>query len=178
MELYVARHGETEWNVQKRLCGLTDIPLNTKGEAQAQTLANELAAKGIALDAIIASPLIRAQQTAMAVSRQFGIKVETDARLVEQNHGIYEGGSNQNPDFLLNKAQFAKRYPEGESMMQVGARIYTFLDELKQRKDVERVLLVSHGGTCRVLKTYFDDMTNESFFLWRMDNVQCMAYTL
>lgn len=178
MELYVARHGETEWNAVERLCGRTDLPLNSRGREQANALAEELLRKNIAVDRIIASPMIRAQQTAEIVAARLGTRVETEARLIEQNYGLYEGGDARNPDFLSNKKQFAFRYPEGESMMQVAGRVYPFLDELKRRGDLHTVLLISHGGTCRVLNTYFEDVTNEAFAKWRMGNAECLHYRL
>ena len=178
MELYVARHGETEWNAAARLCGRTDLPLNERGRQQAVVLAETLAALDRRFDLIIASPLTRAQQTAAIVSEKLGLAVETDDRLIEQNYGAYEGGSTQNCDFLVNKRQFAYRYPNGESMLQVGYRIYDFLEALKRRTDLNRVLLISHGGTCRVLHTYFEDETNEEFFQWGMQNAELKRYSL
>ena len=68
MKLYVARHGETEWNVRRKVCGRTDIPLTDTGIEQAKQLAEKAAELDI--DIIIASPMIRAQQTATAVSEK------------------------------------------------------------------------------------------------------------
>ena len=112
------------------------------------------------------------------MAEKLGLAVETDDRLIEQNYGVYEGGSTQNCDFLVNKRQFAYRYPNGESMLQVGYRIYDFLEALKRRTDLNRVLLISHGGTCRVLHTYFEDETNEEFFQWGMQNAELKRYSL
>lgn len=178
MELYVARHGETEWNAAERLCGRTDLPLNETGEAQAAALADKLVGEAKSIERIIASPMTRAQQTARIIAQRLGVSVETDERLIEQNYGVYEGGSVQNPDFLENRKQFAYRYPNGESMMQVACRVYALLDDLKRRGDLQRVLLVSHGGTCRVLHTYFEDETNEAFVQWRMKNAEVRRYIL
>jgi probable phosphoglycerate mutase len=63
-------------------------------------------------------------------------------------------------------------------MMQVAARVYAFLDELKAHTELSAVLLVSHGGLCRVLNTYFEDIDNEAFFYWQMDNTEIRRYTL
>ena len=178
MQLYVARHGQTEWNATERLCGRTDLPLDTTGLAQADALGEQLFQQAYGIDLIIASPLIRAQQTACAVAARLKLRVETDHRLIEQDYGLYEGGSAQNPDFLHNRQQFAFRYPGGESMMQVAQRVYGFLDDLKRREGLNGVLLVSHGGACRVLNTYFEDITNEAFAQWRMENAEVRRYTL
>lgn len=178
MRLFVARHGETDWNAQQRLCGRTELPLNATGVLQAEQLGKTLLTQGAEIERLIASPMIRAQQTAHIIAQILGVPVETDDRLIEQNYGVFEGGDIHEPAFQENRRQFAVRYPGGESMMQVATRVYAFLEELKTRNELQNVLLVSHGGTCRVLNTYFEDVTNEAFSNWRMQNAQCLRYTL
>ena len=176
MKLYVARHGQTQWNLEQKICGRTDLPLTEEGQRQADLLAEK--AKNLALDMIIASPMIRAQQTAGAVSRVTGIPVRTDARLIEQDYGIYEGKNRKDAGFLANKRQFAFRYPGGESMMDVAHRVYEFLEELKEKYPEKNILLVCHGGVCRLIRTYFEDMTNEEFFLYSEENANIREYSL
>ena len=176
MKLYVARHGETEWNAQGRICGRTDIPLTERGEAQAKALAEKLAGKGI--DLIIASPMIRARQTAAAVSQEIGIPVVTDDRLIEQDYGIYEGKDRLDAGFLTNKRRFAYRYPGGESMLDVAHRVYGLLEELKEAHPGKTILLVCHGGVCRIVRTYFEDMTNEEFSCYSEANANAREYEL
>ena len=176
MKLYVARHGETEWNAQGRICGRTDIPLTERGEAQAKALAEKLADKGI--DLIIASPMIRARQTAAAVSQEIGIPVVTDDRLIEQDYGIYEGKDRLDAGFLANKRRFAYRYPGGESMLDVAHRVYGLLEELKEAHPGKTILLVCHGGVCRIVRTYFEDMTNEEFSCYSEANANAREYEL
>lgn len=178
MELYVVRHGQTDWNEKGIICGRTDLPLNRTGERQAQLLAEKLENKGAKIDLIIVSPLLRAQQTATAVAERLNIPMETDERLIEQNFGIYEGVADDNVAFLRNRHNFAFRYPKGESMMQMAYRLYGFLDALKERKDKRSVMLVSHGSACRILHTYFEDIDNEAFYRWKMENSECRRYTL
>ena len=79
MKIYAARHGQTRWNVENIVCGRSDIPLTAEGEKQAQALADKAA--DCRLDVIIASPMIRAQQTARAVAERCGIEVLTDKGL-------------------------------------------------------------------------------------------------
>ena len=176
MKLYVARHGETSWNAQNKICGRTDLPLTDRGMEQAKQLAEGLADKGI--DVIIASPMIRAQQTAAAVSKVTGIPVLTDDRLIEQNFGIFEGKDRKTPEYLANKRQFAYRYPGGESQMQVAYRVYSLLEELKRKYPDQNVLLVCHGGVCRAVRTYFEDMTNDEYFSYSEENATARAYEL
>ena len=162
MKLYAARHGETQWNVENRTCGVTDLPLTEKGFAQAQLLAENT--KDLKIDLIISSTMLRARQTAEPVAKLHGVPVLTDKRLVEQNYGIYEGKSRFDEGFLENKRHFAWRYPEGESMMDVAHRIYGLLEEIKQKYPDKNVLLVCHGGVMRLIRSYFENMTNDEYY--------------
>ena len=176
MKLLVTRHGETLWNVQNRICGRTDIPLTEHGKEQAKLLAEKVKDEGI--DLIISSPMIRTRETAVFVSEACHVPILIDGRLIEQHYGIYEGKDRQDPGFLNNKRQFAYRYPGGESMMQVAYRVYGFLEEIKEKYPDKTVLLVSHGGVCRVLRTYFEDMNNDDFFHYSAKNTMLLKYTL
>ena len=95
MKIYVARHGETSWNARNIICGRTDIPLNERGKEQAMLLAERLA--GVSIDRIIASPMIRARQTAETAAEKHGLPIMFDERLIEQNFGIYEGKDRKDP---------------------------------------------------------------------------------
>ena len=176
MKLYVARHGQTEYNAQNRICGVTDLPLTEKGLKQAEELAQKLKDKQI--DVIIASPLIRAQQTAAAVSAVIGMPIVTDSRITEQNFGIYEGKDRGDAGFYANKRQFAVKYPQGESMFQLAGRVYPFIAEIKEKYADKTVLLVCHGGVCRMIRTYFEDMTNEEYASYSPDNAFVAEYEL
>ncbi len=176
MRLFSARHGETEWNRLDKICGRTDIPLNEKGIEQAKILAEAMKSENI--DVIIASPMIRAQQTAGYVAEACGLDIITDERLIEQCYGIYEGEDRHDEGFLANKRCFAYRYPGGESMMMVARRVYAVIEDVKREYEGKNVLLVSHGGVCRVLNTYFHDMTNDEFFEFCQSNALAIEYEL
>jgi len=176
MKLYVTRHGETTWNALNKVCGLTDVPLTENGINQAKALAEELAGEHI--DVILASPLSRAQITASYTAEMLDLPVITEERLIEQNYGIYEGVDRFNEGFLSNKRCFAFRYPGGESMMDVAARTYTLIEEVQKKYAGKNVLFVCHGGVCRVIKTYFCDMTNDEFFHYGQSNCGYEVYEL
>ena len=178
MELWVARHGEVDWNAVGRLCGRTDLPLNAKGLAQAHALAETLAGEGVPFDLVIASPLTRARQTATIAAERLGARLETDDRLMEQDFGIFEGQSNRDADFLHARANFAIHCQGGESALQVVQRLYNFLDALRARAELKRVLLVSHGSAIRVMQTYFRDMDQETFLQWHMENGELLRFQL
>ena len=176
MRLYVARHGQTAWNAENKICGTSDLPLNELGWQQAEALAEKCGAYHI--DLIIASTMLRARQTAGAVAEKYGIPVLTDARLVEQNYGIYEGMDRQTPGFLANKRHFAYRYPGGESMMDVAHRIYGLLEDIKREHEGKTVLLVCHGGVMRLIRSYFEDMTNDEYFHYSEPNASVREFEL
>lgn len=174
MKIYLARHGETTWNAEDRVCGRTDVPLTEKGMEQARNLAEKM--RDLPIDVILSSPLERARRTAQCVADAKGIVCRTEERLIEQDYGIYEGVSRHSGAFLDNKRQFAVRYPGGESMMQVAARTYALLDEIRRKYRGLNVLLVCHGGVIRVMKTYFEDLSNDSFFHYNMQNCGYVEY--
>ncbi|MDY4611540.1 MAG: histidine phosphatase family protein [Sphaerochaetaceae bacterium] len=176
MKIYVARHGQTEWNALNKVCGRTDLPLTEEGVSQAKKLSE--AVSRLHVDSIVVSPMKRALQTARVVSEENGIPYIVDDRLIEQDYGIYEGVDRLDEGFLANKRCFAYRYPQGESMMQVAHRTYSLLDDLRKTHADENILLVCHGGVARVIRTYFIDMTNEEFFHYNADNCSCTEYTL
>ena len=176
MKLYVARHGETEWNALNKVCGRTDIPLTALGMQQAELLADRVEKLDIHL--IVSSPMCRAVQTAAPAAKRLNLEILTDSRLIEQHYGIFEGVDRNDPGFLANKRQFACRYPGGESMMDVAHRVYELLTELKEKYPDKNVLLVCHGGVCRLIRTYFEDMTNEEFFQYSEENANVRAYSL
>ena len=174
--LYIARHGQTIWNVQNKVCGITDVELTEKGREQAKALASAVADKNI--NVIISSPLKRAVETSGIVSDKCNVPIKIDDRLIEQNYGIYEGVDRKDEAFLNNKRNFAYKYPNGESMMQVAYRVYGLIDEIKCKYKGKNVLLVSHGGVCRIINTYFRDMTNEEFFNYTLQNGELEEYEI
>ena len=176
MRLFAARHGQTQWNVDNKICGVTDVPLTEEGWAQARALAEKTV--DLELDLVICSTMLRAKQTASAVAEKLNIPVIEDPRLVEQNYGIYEGMDRKTPGFLENKRHFAVRYPGGESMMDVAHRIYGLLEDVKRDYAGKNVLLVCHGGVLRLVRSYLEPMTNEEYFHYSPGNADIREYEL
>lgn len=174
MQLFVARHGQTEWNAQGRVIGRTDIPLTEVGHAQAEGLAER--AKQAGIEIIISSPMIRTRQTAEHAANACGLPVAVDPRLIEQDYGIYEGVDGSDKGFQSNKRMFATRYPGGESMLMIAGRVFPLLEELKEQYPDKKVLLVTHGGICRVIHSYFVDMTNEEYASFVTENASMTEY--
>ena len=172
--IYFARHGETVWNVENKICGMTDSPLTARGRAQAAALGAHVRDSGVHIDEILYSPLSRAADTAMAIAEATGLPARCEPRLREQCFGKYEGTPRDGAEFRISKTHFADRYDGGESMMQLAQRIYNLLDELKQ--DDKTYLLVAHNGIARVVESYFHDMTNEEYAAAGIRNCELVEY--
>ena len=178
--LYITRHGESQWNVEGKVQGVTDTPLTERGIAQAHELAQKIKAQGLKIDKILFSPLSRAADTARIVAEELGLPLQVEPRLVEQNFGEFEGHEwNKHPGvFHEAKKQFANDYNGGESMLRLGQRIYNLIDEVKARAEAEdkTFLLVTHGGIARMAHSYFYSETNEEFSSTNIDNCQVKEY--
>ncbi len=168
--IYVVRHGETEWNALNKVLGRTDMPLNAKGMEQAHEIARSL--KEIKIDVFLCSPLCRARQTADAISNEIGVRYEIDGRLIEQDFGKFEGAFRFDREYQEAKREYFARYPGGESFFDLAARVYPLIEEL----DGVRALLVTHGGICRVIRSYFEDMGNEEFVQFSQANCEVRMY--
>ena len=172
MLLYLVRHGETDWNLQRRIQGSTDIPLNDTGRAQARR-AGELLS-GRRWDAVIASPLSRAHETASIIAAELGLpEPTTDARLMERAYGDAEG---------LEVSEVDRRYP-GDSFVpgreereDVAARAIAALVDIGEANHGKAVIVVSHGGLIRSVLNAVDPehrhpaITNGSIHSFRHDN--------
>ena len=108
MYFYYARHGQTVWNVENKICGITDSPLTDMGRVQAKELGEKILAEGLIIDEILYSPLSRAKDTALIVSEICGIPAREEARLVEQCFGKWEGTPRDGLDFKADKANFVR----------------------------------------------------------------------
>lgn len=168
--IYVVRHGETDWNAINKVLGRTDIPLNDKGMEQAKELARSL--KDMKIDVFLCSPLSRARQTADAISSETGIQYKIDDRLIEQDFGRFEGVDRSDMEYQAAKREYFVRYPGGESFFDMAARIFPLIKEL----DGSNALLVTHGGVCRIIRSYFEDMGNEEFVRFSQGNCEIRMY--
>lgn len=174
--IYFTRHGQTVWNVENKICGMTDIELTQLGYEQAVSLGDYIKQQDIHIDKILYSPLIRAADTAKAISKVTGIPCMEEIRLIEQNFGRYESTPRNGAEFAVAKTHFLDHYGSGETMFHVAQRVYNLLDELKAESDNKIYLLVAHGGIGRVVNSYFNDMTNEEFAGFSIKNCELVKY--
>ena len=171
---YFIRHGETVWNVENKICGATDIELTPRGHEQAIETGKRILVEGIKADKILASPLIRASETARHISEITGIPMEIEPRLKEQNFGIWESTPRNGVEFHEAKKDMASRFGTGESMLHLAQRIYNLLDDIKAGE--REVILVAHNGIVRMVESYFREMDNEEFSSCGIKNCEIKRY--
>ena len=154
--LIVVRHGETAWNVDTRIQGHLDIPLNDTGLWQARQLGDALA--GEAISAIYTSDLLRARRTAQAVADATGAALVDEPGLRERAFGSFQGRTfaeveTEHPEQARRWRQRDPDYaPDGgESLRVLRERVVDTTHRLAARHPGELVLLVTHGGVLDVL---------------------------
>ncbi|MBW8734513.1 MAG: histidine phosphatase family protein [Asticcacaulis sp.] len=161
---FVLRHGQTDWNLEARLQGSTDIGLNDTGREQARRAADILMGQGI--DMIIVSPLSRAMETAQIVGARLGLDPVIDPRLTERNFGQFEGMTidevhlhreemreHMNPEADID----GKHYPwNAEPLGDVIDRVFASVEEHRR---TGTCLFVCHGIPFRAIsRKYIDEM--------------------
>lgn len=155
-ELWLVRHGQTDWNRAGRFQGQTDIPLNETGLEQAKTLAEKLTSESF--EAIYSSDLSRAAQTAEAVAASTNLSIHLDRRLREICQGDWEGMDIYQviEKYHVDVRQTDKdpthsRAPGGESIAEVAERMSAAASEIAANFPESKVLMVSHGLACAAL---------------------------
>jgi len=153
--LYLARHGETQWNKENRCQGCTDIELNECGLLQTKAIAQRLSAEKI--DVIYSSMLQRAYLTAEAIACRHNMKVIKNSALNEINFGTWEGMTfeemKNDPEYDLDgwrNTPHIARFPGEGNLRAVQERAMAFINEVLVEDKGKNILVVSHGG---ILKT-------------------------
>jgi len=170
LRLLLARHGQTAWNAERRFQGQLDVPLNEAGRLQAGALARRLSAE--AIDAIYASDLRRAWETAEAIAATQGLSIQPEPRLREIAFGDWEGLTTDeieqaSPGSLAAWHDDPHRAPPpgGENLDQVVRRAKVALADITASHQNETVLIVAHGGILRVLLCLALDLPPDAY--WR-----------
>ncbi|MGB3376074.1 MAG: histidine phosphatase family protein, partial [Microbacterium sp.] len=150
----LVRHGQTDWNLERRIQGNTDIPLNDTGRADALAAAEVLATGSY--DAVYASPLVRAQETARIIATRLGLAAPVTTRgLREREFGEAEGIDVA--DYIARYGGWHSEVPGAESLEQVRDRALDSLDRIvrasrrRSTPNQESLVVVSHGGVIRAL---------------------------
>ena len=159
--IFLARHGESDWNVEQRFQGHTDRPLTNRGREQAHAQADLVA--GQEIDAIYTSPLTRARETAEIIAARAGLEPVALPELREVDTGSWSG---------LSRADVEARFPagfarwrsggsgweDGESYEEMAERVIGALRTIAEEHPGGRVLLISHGGPIRAIHAAADGL--------------------
>lgn len=150
LQVYLVRHGETEWNIQGRIQGQSDSPLTANGQHQAFLVAQRV--KHLAISHVICSDLGRTYHTAEIIANVCGCPLSTDIRLRELHMGVLEqrdmaslNAEEERWRYQLIDGTYKGRIPQGESMQEVSERMLMALNACLQLPQGSRPLLVSHG---------------------------------
>ena len=191
MSILLARHGETDWNVERRIQGNTDIPLNENGIRQAHSLSSYLEReereKGVPLSFVFTSPLKRAEETAEIVGKRLAVPVEVIPGLEEMDFGVCEGKS-----WLQAKVEYAKEIeeweeniPGGESYQDVLERFFSAWSLIKKKLKEQPafslrekdILLVTHGALIMLLLAMRDGQAlADSFVRVKVENARAYSF--
>lgn len=171
MELIFIRHGQSQANLE-RIFGKDDTPLTQEGQAQALEAGKRLVGEGV--ERIIASPFLRAQETARLINKSLGLEITTDPLVREMSFGdleghgfdkardLYPGGMEAWLEDPLNTPP-----PGGETILEGRARARAFMEKFDGQEG--RVLVVSHEALIRCALTLIVGEAS-SFFSFRLDN--------
>ena len=178
------RHGETEWNVQTRLQGQTDVPLNRRGEDQVRRLAEAIRREP--LTAVYSSDLARAARTAEAIGRALGLPVHHETGLRERAFGVFEGFTHlevgerwplENQRWRQRDIDFG---PEGgEVLSDFDARCVATATRLSAAHPGETIALVAHGGVLDCLYRAASRIELQAPRTWKIGNasINRLLYT-
>ena len=158
MKIYYVRHGQTDWNLARKMQGgETEKELTSTGIEQAKQTKKEL--ENAKYDIVICSPMHRAIQTAEIINKDRNVPIITDERIRERKLGELEGNKVTDEtekkiwDYNLNY-----QIPNGENIHDFEKRIDEFFDDIKEKYHDKSVLIVAHGGIAKVIKAHLYGM--------------------
>lgn len=184
IELYITRHGETDYNKENRYLGRMDIALNQNGISQAKQLAEKVADFNI--QAILCSPLKRAVETAKIIKAKNNCEIIIDDYFIERSVGVYEGLT-KNEAKIKYPALYAKNITRifdeapsnGETINNVIKRVSEGLVNIKNQNKFSRILIVTHAFVGKAINKYFNPRISEQeFFDFVLNNSEIKRYTL
>lgn len=184
IELYIVRHGETDFNKNGKYLGRINVSLNSAGISQANQLAEKVSELNI--DIIFCSPLKRTVETARIIKSRHNCEIVIDSHFIERSVGVYEGltkeeAKNKYPDLYERNITrvFNEAPPNGETINEVIKRVFYRLDEIKRQDRFFNIMIVTHGFVAKVINKYFNPKTTEKdFFYFSLTNAEIKKYIL
>ncbi|MEG1003660.1 MAG: histidine phosphatase family protein [Clostridium sp.] len=161
--IYLTRHGQTEWNIEKRLQGHGNSPLTAYGIDRAKELSKRI--EELHIDSIYTSPIERAYKTACLLKGNKEVEIKTHDGLKEMNFGDYEGRITEevmmeNPKWDINaimKGNLDMRAPKGETLREVRNRVKETMEEIIAENEGKTILVVAHGITLKAIMAFFEN---------------------
>ncbi len=178
MDLYLIRHGQTDYNVEKRFQGQIDVPLNETGRLQAFKLREALCVKSHKIDLVYTSPLARATETARLITSDNSL-IHVDTRLTEISLGEFDGRLESDIENEVGEKSYAswrhsnfiQPAPGGESLAEAMLRAKAFLHRLTTLPIQQNLAVVSHQGMLMALKAQIsDDISQSALTRYRQKN--------
>lgn len=174
VDLYITRHGQTVWNIERRFQGRKDSPLTELGRTQASLLHERI--KNFDLDAIYTSPSKRTMETTRLIKGGLDIPVYEAEELYEMNFGDWEGMSID--EVLKDYSQVyehlvyepSKYVPiTGETFEEIFNRTKRIIEHIKEKHEAQKILIVTHGLTRKVLMAQFHKSSIDDF--WKSESI-------
>ena len=182
--IVAVRHGETVWNAEMRMQGQLDTALSARGRWQAERVGEALADEG--LEAIVASDLQRAFDTAQAIGRRSGLAVATDVALRERSFGIFQGSTYAEIDarWPAEAARWRRHDPEfgpedGETFRAFSARAVAACARIAAAHAGRSIAIVTHGGVLDCLYRAASGIALDAPRSWELGNatINRLLYT-
>ncbi len=173
LEIILVRHGQTDWNRDRRVMGARPIPLNTQGKREITQLAQLLS--DVEFDIIYTSPLMRAFQTSRILSRGRSVKVEKVTEIQEIDYGEWVGRTFED----ISREKMFKTYyanpkdaqaPGGEKMTEVIKRGASFIESLRKKHKEGRLVVVSHADVIKSILIHYMELDLNDLHKFRVDN--------
>lgn len=153
MELYVIRHGQTDWNFKNKIQGKQDTELNDIGIHQARKAKEEF--NKYNFDLIICSPLKRCKLTAEIINKDKNVEIIYDNALLERGLGDFEGLDTDIDEDSIYNYKLNLKNNNIEPVVQLCERVFNLLNYINKNLNNKKILLVTHSGTARAIEAYF-----------------------
>lgn len=176
MNIVIVRHGQTNYNLQ-HLCNddsTINVYLTDEGKKQAKIVAKKL--KDISFDKIFISELPRTKETAEFINLYHKLELMIDSRINDRKTG-FEGGKVSDFNKIMKKDLFNIKLPDGESFLEEKTRVFSFLDELKNLK-FKNILIVSHHEIIKIIVGYFNQLNNQEIWDLKINNCAILKFEI
>lgn len=173
----LVRHGQTQWNVERRLQGQTDKPLTNEGLEQAHAVAKRAAL--FSIDVIYSSNLLRAKKTAEIIGLELNLPVIINNRFNERDFGDWEGNTWEETEAILGNSREELRTstpPNGESLKDFANRVTSALDEVIKKEHGKTVLIVCHAGILHSLIRHLKNIPQETITAFSFPNTSVSVF--